>query len=184
MFVPRYAFFTKGIGVHRNELESFELALRDAGISHLNLVEVSSILPPDCEIITREQGLTMLPPGQITFCVLSRNSTAQPRQQLSASVGIARPKEHHYGYISEHHDFGLTSEESDEFTQDMSASMLASTLGIQFDPDAAWDDRRQLFQMANFMVETFAVSSVGQGYYEKGKPPKWTTVIAAAVLIL
>lgn len=183
MFVPRYAFFTRGQGVHRNELESFELALRDAGISHLNLVEVSSILPPDCQIISREEGQAMLQPGQITFCVLSRNSTAEPRRMLSASVGIARPKQRHYGYISEHHDFGLNQEESDEFTQDMSASMLASTLGIQFDPDAAWDDRKQLFQMADFMVETFAVSEIGQGYYEKGKPSKWITVLACAVLI-
>lgn len=183
MFVPRYAFFTKGKGTHRNELESFELALRDAGISHLNLVEVSSILPPDCEIISREQGLAMLQPGQITFCVLSRNSTAEPRRLISASVGIARPKQRHYGYISEHHDWGLTSEEADEMTQDMSASMLASTLGIQFDPDANWDDRKQLFQMADFMVETFSLSEAEYGYYEKLKPAKWTTVLAAAVLI-
>ncbi len=184
MFIPRYAFFTKGKGVHRNELESFELALRDAGISHMNLVEVSSILPPDCKFVSREEGLAMLQPGQITFCVLSRNSTPEPRRLITASVGIAKPKEHHYGYISEHHDFGLTAEEADEFTQDMSASMLASTLGVQFDPDADWDERKQLFQMADFMVETFAVSSEAHGYYEKGKPAKWTTVIAAAVLVL
>lgn len=29
--VPRHMFFTKGVGFHRNKLQSFELALREAG---------------------------------------------------------------------------------------------------------------------------------------------------------
>jgi arginine decarboxylase len=39
-------FFTKGMGRHREQLTSFELALRDAGIAHVNLVTVSSIFRP------------------------------------------------------------------------------------------------------------------------------------------
>ena len=54
--VPSRIFFTKGVGSHRDELRSFELALKDAGIEKLNLVHVSSIFPPNCKIIPRTRG--------------------------------------------------------------------------------------------------------------------------------
>ena len=60
MDVPRYVFFTKGVGIHKDKLNSFELALRAAGIAPYNLVKVSSILPPRCRIISKEKGLEML----------------------------------------------------------------------------------------------------------------------------
>jgi len=41
--VPKYVFFTKGVGCSKEELASFELALRDAGIERFNLVTVSSV---------------------------------------------------------------------------------------------------------------------------------------------
>ena len=44
MYVPRYMFFTKGVGVDKKKLASFEIALREARIAHLNLVKVSLIL--------------------------------------------------------------------------------------------------------------------------------------------
>ncbi len=50
MIVPSKAFFTKGVGFHKNALQSYELALRDARIETQNLVSVSSIFPPNCEI--------------------------------------------------------------------------------------------------------------------------------------
>ena len=43
--VPNKVFFTKGVGVHKERLASFELALRAAGVTHRNLVLVSSIYP-------------------------------------------------------------------------------------------------------------------------------------------
>ena len=44
--IPKRMFFTKGVGYHRNKLQSFELALRDAGVEICNLVTISSIYPP------------------------------------------------------------------------------------------------------------------------------------------
>jgi pyruvoyl-dependent arginine decarboxylase (PvlArgDC) len=41
-------------------------------IEQQNLVYVSSILPPRCEVIAREVGIELLKPGDITFCVLAR----------------------------------------------------------------------------------------------------------------
>ena len=56
-FVPKKMFLTKGVGVDINKLTSFEMALRKAQIANLNLVRVSSICPPHCKIITKEEGL-------------------------------------------------------------------------------------------------------------------------------
>lgn len=184
--IPKYVFFTKGVGVHRNRLESFELALRGGNIQMLNLVEVSSILPPNARIISKEEGMTMLQPGQVTFTVMSRNTTDEPRRLITASVGIARPKDRsRYGYISEHHDFGLSEHEASDRTEDMAASMLASTLGLPFNPDAAWDERKEVFKMSHLLVETFSVSQEAYGFYEENMTTrKFTTVIAAAVMVL
>jgi arginine decarboxylase len=50
LYVPKIMFLTKGKGLHKDYLTSFELALRDAEIADLNLVAVSSIKPPQCKI--------------------------------------------------------------------------------------------------------------------------------------
>ncbi|MBI5308947.1 MAG: arginine decarboxylase, pyruvoyl-dependent, partial [Planctomycetes bacterium] len=111
MMIPRLVFFTKGVGKHKDKLQSFELALRVAGIEKCNLVRVSSIFPPQCKIVTKEQGVPMLKAGQVVFCVMSDNSTNEPNRMITASVGMAVPSEpDHYGYLSEHHAYGETEE--------------------------------------------------------------------------
>jgi arginine decarboxylase len=61
--VPKKIFLTKGVGFSRERLASFEQALQDAGISPLNLVEVSSILPPGCKVISKKEGIKFFSPG-------------------------------------------------------------------------------------------------------------------------
>lgn len=141
--IPKELFFTKGVGTHREQLHSFELALRDAGIEKCNLVQVSSIMPPGCKIISRKEGLKKLQPGAITFCVMSRCCSNEPKRLISASVGCAIPVDKKtYGYISEHHAFGFTERQTGDYAEDLAAAMLASTLGIDFDIDESWDEKR------------------------------------------
>lgn len=85
-FIPTKIFFTKGVGVHRDKLASFELALRDAGIEKCNLVHVSSIFPPNCRIISKEEGLKLLQAGQIIYCVIARNETDEPNRLIASSI--------------------------------------------------------------------------------------------------
>ncbi len=178
---PRRIFFTKGVGYHRNKLQSFELALRDAGIEKCNLVYVSSIFPPDCKIISREAGIKALKPGQITFAVLAREDTNEPNRLVSAAIGLARPKNHEqYGYISEHHGFGATMKKSADFAEDLAATMLASTLGIELDPNVAWNERKQVYQVGQRLFVTRSVAQSAKGH----KNGLWTIVIAAAVMLL
>src|SRR4030066_1444320 len=99
---PKKIFLTKGVGIHKDKLSSFEVALRNAEIEKCNLVYVSSILPPHCKIISKGEGLKLLLPGQVTFCVMARNETNEPNRLVSAAVGVAMPKEGvNNGYLSQ-----------------------------------------------------------------------------------
>jgi arginine decarboxylase len=179
-FIPTKVFFTRGVGVNRNKLQSFEGALRKAGIAHLNLVQVSSIMPPDARIISRAAGLRLLKPGQVVFTVLAQTETCEPNRLVSASVGLARPADKsHYGYLSEHHAFGQTAAKSSDYCEDLAASMLATTLGIDFDPDTDYDERKEIFRMSGRIVETRSTTQSTRGH----KEGLWTTVVAAAMLL-
>jgi len=172
-------FFTKGVGTHREQLHSFELALRDAGIEKCNLVQVSSILPPGCKIISRAEGLKKLKPGAITFCVMSRCCSNEPKRLISAAVGCAiQVDKQTYGYISEHHAFGKTEKEAGDYAEDLAAAMLASTLGIDFDIDESWDEKKEIFKISGKIVST---RNITQSTIVKNS--WYTTVVAAAVFI-
>lgn len=179
--VPKKVFLTNGVGVHKDMLASFELALRDAGIEKCNLVYVSSILPPKCKIVSRNKGLMQLKEGQLTYCVMAKNQTNEPNRLLSAAVGMAMTKGYEqYGYLSEHHAFGQTEKAAGEYAEDLAASMLATTLGIQFDPNLAWDERKQVYKASGHVFVTRPIAQSARG----NKAGLWTTVLAAAVFLL
>jgi len=178
--LPTKIFFTKGAGVHKEYLTSFELALRSAGIAQYNIVSVSSIYPPHVKKISREEGISLLPAGSVIPAVIARNATNEPNRLVSASIGVAIPNDpNQYGYLSEHHPFGETDEKSGEYAEDLAATMLATTLGIEFDPDISWDEREQLYKASGQIIRTTNITQSAIG----NKDGLWTTVVAAAVLI-
>jgi len=179
-FVPKKIFFTRGVGHHKEELRSFELALRDAGIEKYNLVHVSSILPPNCKIVPRAEGIKSLSSGQIVFCVMARCASNEPRRLIASSLGCAIPADRKmHGYLSEHHAYGENEREAGDYAEDLAASMLASTLGIEVDDDLKWDEKEQFWKLSGKIVRTMnktQTAVVGRKGY--------TTVVASAVLIL
>jgi len=178
--VPGKVFFTKGVGVHKDKLASFESALRNAGIEKCNLVYVSSIFPPNCQIISKEEGLKLLQAGQITFCVMARSETNEPNRLVSAAIGLAVPKDkEHYGYLSEHHAFGEKGENAGEYAEDLAATMLATTLGVEFDSEKAWEEREQIYKSSGQVFKTMNTCQSAEG----NKDGMWTTVISAAVFL-
>lgn len=182
--IPRRIFLTKGVGKAREKLRSFEMALRDAAIAHFNLVRVTSIFPPRCKIVPKKQGLQDLSAGQIAFVVLAEQSTNEPNRLIAASIGVAIPKDRNlHGYLSEHHPFGETEFVAGEYAEDLAASMLASTLGIPFDSNTGWDERRQIWKMETskkaHIVRTMNVTQSAVG----DKNGQWTSVVAAAILL-
>lgn len=174
-------FFTKGVGYHRNQLQSFELALRSAGIEKCNIVSVSSIFPPACKILPRAVGMTALKAGQITPVVMARESTNEPNRLVAAAIGLARPKDKRlHGYLSELHAFGQTVKKISDFAEDLAATMLASTLGIELDPDVAWDERKMVYKVGQRQFESSSIAQSARGH----KDGLWTTVIACAIMLM
>ena len=173
-------FFVKGAGTSKDKLASFEEALRSAGIEKFNLVYVSSIFPPKAKIIPKDEGLSQLTAGEIVYCVMAKSETNEPNRLISASIGLAVPKDtESYGYLSEHHGYGETDEKSGEYAEDIAASMLATTLGIAFDPKTAWEEREQLYKASGKIFKTTHISQSAEG----NKNGLWTTVISVAVLV-
>jgi arginine decarboxylase len=178
--IPKRVFLSRGVGIRRHQLSAFEYALRDADIEQQNLVSVSSILPPQCALIPRDVGVVALSPGEITFCVLARAETNEFGRRIAAGIGLARPKSSTaYGYISEHHAFGMSEGETGEYVEDLAATMLASTLGIEFNPDSAWDERKRVYEMSDLIVDTHSIVAAAQG----APRGDWTCVVAAAVFL-
>lgn len=180
MYVPRKMFLTKGVGVHKEKLASFEMALRNANIAQFNIVQVSSIFPPYCELVSTEEGLEGLSPGQIMHVVISKNSTNEPRRQIAASVGVAVPTDKSmYGYLSEHHSYGEDADKAGNYAEDLAASMLATILGVQFDPNSSYDEKKEIWRISGKIVESFSITQTAIGDAEG----QWTTVLAASVLV-
>lgn len=180
MYVPSKIFFTKGVGKHKDYLSSFEASLRSAGIEKCNLVIVSSIYPPHCKKISKEEGLKEIQAGQITFAVIARNSTNEPNRLIAASIGAAIPSDKsNYGYLSEYHPFGVKEKLAGDYAEDLAAQMLATTLGVEFNTEADWNEREEVFKMSDKIVRTFNITQTAEG----DRAGLWTTVIAAAILL-
>ncbi|MCH7683538.1 MAG: pyruvoyl-dependent arginine decarboxylase [Gemmatimonadetes bacterium] len=176
--VPQSAFLTKGIGRHKEMLTSYELALRDAQIAEYNLVTVSSIFPAHCKLVAVAKGVRRLRAGQIVFLVQARAQTNEPSRLATASIGLAIPKDpNHYGYVSEHHAFGMPKIQAGDYAEDLAASMLATVLGVPFDPEEAWDERREQWKLSGEIVRTTNISCTAK----VATDGKWVTVVSALV---
>ena len=179
--VAKKLFLTKGVGIADDKLTSFEFALRNAGISGTNIVLISSIFPPHAKLISRKDGLKLIKPGQILFTIYSRTQTNEPHRLISASVGVAQPKDRSkYGYLSEYDAYGQNESKAGDYAEDVAAQMLASSLGIKFDIDKSWDEKRQQWTISGQIYKTKNITQSAKG----DKSGKWTTVFAAAVLIV
>jgi arginine decarboxylase len=161
--VPKRVFFTCGVGRDSEYLGSFEMALRAAKIECYNLVTVSSILPPKCRIIPREEGLLDLEPGSVVFTVMSRIASNEPHRRISASIGVAIPQnmEEEWGYFAEHHAFGDDKEKAGQYAEHLAYNMYRSITDKT--PEKTLN-----------ITESAIVDEDG----------RWTTVLAAAVFLM
>ena len=178
--IPKQIFLTKGMGKHKDRLTSFEMALRAARIEKYNLVKVSSILPPGCKTISREEGLKHLSPGEIVFCVICENSTNEPSRLIGASIGLAIPEgKEEYGYLAEHHTFGQNEREIGDYAESLAAEMLATSMGLEFNQDSNWNEQKEYYRICEKTIETTNITQTAMS----DKDRLWTTVIAVVVFI-
>ena len=177
--VPNRVFLTKGVGRHMYRLKSFEEALRVAGVAQQNLVQVSSILPPKCRVISREKGLECLMPGEICYCVMARADTNEHGRLVASAVGIAVPKDvTKWGYLSEVHGHGMSQQEAADMAEDLAAGMLGTTLGLEVDPNQAWSEKEQVYQSSGLIIRTSNITQAA-----RGQKDLWTTTVAIAMFL-
>jgi arginine decarboxylase len=152
---------------------SFEMALRDAGIAHLNLLKVSSIVPPRCQRVEREEGLRYVRPGQIVPVVMAEIATREPGRRIVASIGAALPRDDsRHGFLAEYQAFDQTEAEAARRAEHLAATMLLTALGYHEVPESL---RRA--EDLPLTLWTATCSAEGQG------GDVWTTVVAVAVLL-
>ena len=177
--VPTKVFLTKGVGRHKYQLKSFETALRQAGVAQQNLVQVSSILPPKCKMISRENGLKELTPGEICYCVMARSDTNEHGRIVASSIGVAVPRDRNqWGYLSEVHGHGMNQPVAADMAEDLAAGMLGTTLGLEVDPNKAWSEKEQVYKSSGLIIRTFNITQTARGQWDL-----WTTTVALAVFL-
>ena len=67
-----------------------------------------------------------------------------------------------------------------DLVEDLAATMLATTLGVPFDAEKAWDEREQQYMMSGEIVKTRGYVQTAEG----DKTGLWTSVVSAVVMIL
>ena len=80
---------TKGASEGPTKLNAFDNALLDADIGNVNLIPVSSMLPPNTQVIP----MPILKPGEMTNCVLSHQYSDNPGDEISAVIAFAQAEE-------------------------------------------------------------------------------------------
>ena len=111
---------------------------------------------------------------------MSEAATSEAHRLIAATIGVAIPRDRKLiGYLSEHHSFGENEETAGDYAEELAAEMLATTLGLDFDPDKSWDEKKEVYRLSNQIVRTQNVTQTAVG----DKKGLWTTVVAAAVLV-
>ena len=186
--IPKYYFLTSGLGIHDYKLISFEFALRNAGCEKYNLVPVSSIIPPECEKLTVEDGLKKLGTGEIVFCVMSRISTVEKNVPVSAVITSIKEEHKNHGYFLE------SGDSKSEFIDVIKEAIMMSVSMT----DLAENKVRviDLFEKISILTNERGISS-SKGVHHIGsskiewqgisgnntQKKKWLTVLSMAVFI-
>jgi arginine decarboxylase len=86
-----------GRGEGGTSLNAFDAALIAAGIGNLNLLRVSSILPPAARLSAELE----IPPGSLTPTAYGYITSSQPGQVIAAAIGVGISSPDSYGLIME-----------------------------------------------------------------------------------
>ena len=98
-------YLASAIGRGSTELGAFDAALFRAGVANLNLVRLSSVIPPGSDIVQVERcpfeqtGRW----GDRLYAVYAEQRTTTPGEQVWAGVGWCQDRETGQGLFVEHH---------------------------------------------------------------------------------
>lgn len=80
---------TKGASEGPTKLNAFDNALLEAKIGNVNLIPVSSMLPPNTQLVEMPE----LEPGLMTNCVLSHQYSDTPGDEIAAVIAYCQAEE-------------------------------------------------------------------------------------------
>ena len=179
--IPTKFFFTKGTGIHEKDMRAFEEALRSAGVHTCNFIKTSSVIPPGCKLISKEEGVKLLQPGQITFAVIAQSMTNEPGQIVTAGIGMAQPKDKtKHGFLTEAEEIiGRTPEDVEQDVIEMAIENLITQSNPKFDGEKVFRKGKKNYEVEgeDILVDSIVESAKGA---EKNQ---FTVVIAIAVFI-
>lgn len=78
-------YLVKGAGEGNTPLNAFDNALLTAGIGDVNLVKVSSIVPPNARVV---EDVPSIPRGALVPCVYVAKTSLQSGQHLVVGIGV------------------------------------------------------------------------------------------------
>ncbi len=94
---PRFYTLVAAAAEGGTELTAFDRALLAAGVGNVNLLKVSSILPPGAEFLRELR----LPPGSLVPIAYGAVTSSEPGTLLAAAVAVGRPRGGGFGVIME-----------------------------------------------------------------------------------
>ncbi len=97
---PKKVKLAAGRGEGAERLLAFDRALLDAGVGNLNLIRVSSILPPNC----RYEEDFPVPPGSLAPTAYAALMCEEPGREIAAAIGVGFATDD-YGVIMEYSGF-------------------------------------------------------------------------------
>ncbi len=104
---PTHYFMVSGASDGFTALNAFDGALLSAGIGDTNIVKMSSIVPPRCQLISP----VPLPPGALIPTAYASITSDVPGQMISSAVAVALPENPKYpGLIMEYSARGSKAE--------------------------------------------------------------------------
>jgi arginine decarboxylase len=94
---PKKYFVTAGASEGTTKMNAFDNALLQARIGNINLLRVSSILPPEASY----DPSLVLPPGSLVPTAYGYIHSCQPGELIAAAVGVGIDRTNHFGVIME-----------------------------------------------------------------------------------
>lgn len=117
-------FITSSTGSGNTELSAFDKALFNGGVANTNLIILSSIIPPDPEIIIEKPKILESEYGKRLYVVLAQNRTSEVNQKISAGIGWVVEKNSRFGLFVEHQ--GGSKQEVEQLIKSSLTDMIMS----------------------------------------------------------
>ena len=107
--------------------------------------------------------------------VRHRRRVGKHREKLTvlSSVALAFGRASAACNLSEHHSFGESEDVAGDYAEELAAEMLATTLGLEFDPGKSWDENKEVYRLSNQIVRDPERHPDAVG----DKKGLWTTVV-------